>query len=104
MIAKVSYRRLLDAFWQDIDPLVRARQFCDVWSAYRAAIFVHDEEHKRSIPEERVAPTIGGVRAGACGHRFSSERCGQGRAGAGTRARASFFRSYRRSQWVETAR
>src|SRR5712672_1104389 len=27
--AKVSYEKLLDVFWRNIDPLARDRQFCD---------------------------------------------------------------------------
>jgi peptide-methionine (S)-S-oxide reductase len=45
--AKVSYEKLLDVFWHNIDPLVKNRQFCDVGEQYRTAIFVHDEEQRR---------------------------------------------------------
>jgi peptide-methionine (S)-S-oxide reductase len=51
--AKVSYGQLLDAFWHDIDPLVKDRQFCDVGNEYRTAIFVHDEEQGRLAKESR---------------------------------------------------
>lgn len=44
---KVSYERLLEVFWQNIDPSVKDRQFCDVGSQYRTAIFYHDEEQRR---------------------------------------------------------
>ncbi len=44
---KVSYERLLEVFWQNIDPTIKDRQFCDVGSQYRTAIFYHDEEQKR---------------------------------------------------------
>ena len=44
--AKISYDRLLDVFWHNVDPLVRNRQFCDVGDQYRSAIFVHDEEQR----------------------------------------------------------
>jgi peptide-methionine (S)-S-oxide reductase len=43
---KVSYQELLDVFWLNIDPLVLNRQFCDVGSQYRTAIFYHNEEQK----------------------------------------------------------
>ena len=39
---KVSYERLLEHFWRTIDPTTPDRQFCDVGSAYRSAIFTHD--------------------------------------------------------------
>ena len=45
--AKVSYEKLLDVFWHNIDPLARDRQFCDVGTQYRSAIFYHDALQKR---------------------------------------------------------
>ena len=51
---KVSYRQLLDVFWKNIDPTVSDRQFCDVGSQYRAAIFWHDEEQKREAEASRA--------------------------------------------------
>jgi peptide-methionine (S)-S-oxide reductase len=45
--AKVSYEKLLDAFWHNVDPLVKDRQFCDVGHQYRSAIFYRDETEKR---------------------------------------------------------
>ncbi|MDD1718753.1 MAG: peptide-methionine (S)-S-oxide reductase MsrA [Methanoregulaceae archaeon] len=44
---KVSYDRLLDVFWTQIDPTDDAGQFADKGSQYRTAIFYHDEEQKR---------------------------------------------------------
>ena len=41
--ARVSYAQLLDKYWRSIDPTVRDRQFCDVGSPYRTAIFAHGE-------------------------------------------------------------
>jgi peptide-methionine (S)-S-oxide reductase len=40
--AKVSYEQLLAKFWRSIDPTTKDRQFCDVGSPYRTAIFAHD--------------------------------------------------------------
>jgi len=45
--AVISYGKLLDVFWRNIDPTVKDRQFCDVGAQYRAAIFTHDEEQRR---------------------------------------------------------
>ncbi|NJD55058.1 MAG: peptide-methionine (S)-S-oxide reductase MsrA [Nitrospirae bacterium] len=45
--AKVSYEKLLDVFWHNIDPTVRDRQFCDTGNQYRSAIFYHTEEQHR---------------------------------------------------------
>jgi peptide-methionine (S)-S-oxide reductase len=44
---KVSYDKLLDAFWVNHDPTFIDRQFCDHGSQYRPSIFYHDAEQKR---------------------------------------------------------
>ena len=44
---RVSYEKLLEVFWLNIDPLTANRQFCDRGSQYRSAIFYHDEEQRR---------------------------------------------------------
>jgi peptide-methionine (S)-S-oxide reductase len=51
--AKVTYEQLLDAFWHNIDPLVKDRQFCDIGNEYRTAIFVHDEEQRHLAEESK---------------------------------------------------
>jgi peptide-methionine (S)-S-oxide reductase len=53
--AKVSYEKLLDVFWHNVDPLARDRQFCDAGTQYRSAIFFHDETQKR-LAEASKAP------------------------------------------------
>src|SRR6266542_632186 len=45
--AKISYQKLLEVFWHNIDPTTPNQQFCDKGSQYRSAIFYHDEEQKR---------------------------------------------------------
>jgi peptide-methionine (S)-S-oxide reductase len=42
--AKISYARLLEIFWANIDPTVANQQFCDRGSQYRSAIFTHSAE------------------------------------------------------------
>ena len=44
---RIGYARLLDIFWHNIDPTVRNRQFCDVGSQYRSAIFYHSPLQKK---------------------------------------------------------
>lgn len=44
--AKVSYDRLLEVFWRNIDPVAVDRQFCDAGSQYRSAIFPLDAEQR----------------------------------------------------------
>ncbi len=46
--AKVSYQKLLDAFWLNVDPITPNAQFCDHGSQYRAAIFFQTDEEKRT--------------------------------------------------------
>lgn len=45
--SKVSYDKLLDIFWENIDPLDEYGQFCDKGSQYRAGIFYHNVEQKQ---------------------------------------------------------
>jgi peptide-methionine (S)-S-oxide reductase len=37
--ARVSYEKLLEHYWRTVDPTVKDRQFCDVGSPYRTAIY-----------------------------------------------------------------
>jgi peptide-methionine (S)-S-oxide reductase len=53
--AKISYERLLDVFWRNVDPTVRDRQFCDTGSQYRTGIFFHDETQKRLAEQSKHA-------------------------------------------------
>ena len=53
--ARVSYARLLEVFWRNIDPLTANRQFCDAGSQYRAAIFHHDAEQAQLARESKAA-------------------------------------------------
>ena len=43
---KISYEKLLDVFWRNIDPLTANAQFCDSGSQYRSAVFYHDQTQK----------------------------------------------------------
>jgi peptide-methionine (S)-S-oxide reductase len=45
--AKVSYQKLLDAFWRNVDPITPNAQFCDHGNQYRSAIFFQTDEEKR---------------------------------------------------------
>ena len=44
---QVSYDKLLDVFWRQIDPTDADGQFVDRGKAYSTGIFYHDEEQKR---------------------------------------------------------
>jgi methionine-S-sulfoxide reductase len=43
---KISYERLLETFWQNIDPTTKNQQFADKGTQYRTAIFYHTEEQR----------------------------------------------------------
>jgi len=45
--SKVSYEKLLDVFWKNIDPTTVDQQFADRGSQYRTAIFYVDGEQKK---------------------------------------------------------
>jgi len=53
--AKVSYAKLLEAFWRNIDPTTPDRQFCDGGNQYRSAIFYQNETQKRLAEESKQA-------------------------------------------------
>jgi len=44
---KITYRKLLDVYWHNIDPTVVDQQFCDEGNQYRTAIFFHDADQQR---------------------------------------------------------
>jgi len=45
--AKVSYEKLLEVFWVNIDPSDAKGQFCDRGSQYRSGIFYNSEEQRQ---------------------------------------------------------
>jgi peptide-methionine (S)-S-oxide reductase len=51
--AKVTYAKLLDAFWRSIDPLVKDKQFCDTGDMYRTGIYYLDDEQKKLADESK---------------------------------------------------
>jgi peptide-methionine (S)-S-oxide reductase len=53
--ARVSYEKLLEVFWVNVDPTVKDRQFCDIGSQYRTAIFVHDEAQRKAAEASKDA-------------------------------------------------
>jgi methionine-S-sulfoxide reductase len=49
----VSYEKLLDVFWRQIDPTDAGGQFADRGSQYETVIFYHDEEQKKLAEETK---------------------------------------------------
>ena len=67
--SKVSYEKLLDVFWHNIDPLDVEGQFCDKGDQYKAAIFYQNEQEKqfaeaskaaikKKLPDKTIVTTI----------------------------------------------
>jgi peptide-methionine (S)-S-oxide reductase len=53
--ARVSYARLLDVFWHNVDPVDASGQFCDKGPQYRAAIFVADDSQRAEAEASKAA-------------------------------------------------
>ena len=53
--AKVSYEKLLDVFWQNVDPIDAEGQFCDRGSQYRSSVFYQDETQHKLAEQSKVA-------------------------------------------------
>jgi peptide-methionine (S)-S-oxide reductase len=51
--SKVSYQKLLDVYWHNIDPTTPNAQFCDHGNQYRSAIFYHDDEQKKLAEQSK---------------------------------------------------
>jgi peptide-methionine (S)-S-oxide reductase len=58
---KVSYEKLLDVFWHNIDPTNLHGQFCDNGSSYTTAIFVHDDAQRQAAEASKKALMSSGV-------------------------------------------
>jgi peptide-methionine (S)-S-oxide reductase len=52
--SKVSYEKLLDVFWHNVDPVDATGQFCDRGDQYRTAVFYHSEDQKRQAEQSKV--------------------------------------------------
>jgi peptide-methionine (S)-S-oxide reductase len=53
--AKVSYDKLLEVFWHNIDPFDAEGQFCDRGRQYRTAIFYEGDEQRRAAEATKDA-------------------------------------------------
>ncbi|WP_371282018.1 peptide-methionine (S)-S-oxide reductase MsrA [Dokdonella sp.] len=51
--SKVSYQKLLDVFWRNIDPYAVNYQFCDHGDQYRSAIFAVDAEQMKLAEQSK---------------------------------------------------
>ncbi|MEO8101387.1 MAG: peptide-methionine (S)-S-oxide reductase MsrA [Betaproteobacteria bacterium] len=53
--SRVSYQRLLDVFWHNVDPTTRNAQFCDHGTQYRSGIFYLDDAQKAAAESSKAA-------------------------------------------------
>lgn len=51
---KISYEKLLEVFWRQIDPTDSGGQFVDRGHAYTSAVFYFDDEQKRLAEESKA--------------------------------------------------
>ena len=58
--ALVSYERLLEIFWQNVNPTDAGGQFVDRGQQYRTAIFYHDAEQMRQAEASKTKITLSG--------------------------------------------
>ena len=58
--AKVSYDKLLEVFWRNVDDVDGDGQFCDRGSQYRPGIFYHSEDQKQKAEQskERISARL----------------------------------------------
>jgi len=52
---QVSYEKLLDVFWHNIDPTTPDQQFCDRGNQYRSEIFYHNDVQKQLAEASKSA-------------------------------------------------
>lgn len=50
----ISYARVLDLYWHNIDPFSAEGQFCDRGHQYRSVIFVHDAAQRRLAEQTKA--------------------------------------------------
>jgi peptide-methionine (S)-S-oxide reductase len=58
--AKISYEKLLEVFWRNIDPHDAGGQFCDRGDSYRTGIFVHDAAQRKAAEASKAALAASG--------------------------------------------
>ncbi len=59
--AQVSYEKLLDVFWHNVDPLDAGGQFCDRGTQYRSSIFFSDEPQRKLAEESKQGLEKSGI-------------------------------------------
>jgi len=57
---RVSYDRLLEVFWHNVDPVDDKGQFCDKGSQYRSVIFYHDAAQQQAAKASKQSLATSG--------------------------------------------
>lgn len=52
---RISYEKLLEVFWRNVDPTTRDGQFCDHGQQYRTAIFYHNDKQRELAERSKEA-------------------------------------------------
>jgi methionine-S-sulfoxide reductase len=53
--SRITFRDLLETFWRNMDPTAVDRQFFDIGTQYRTAIFYHSQEQRNEAEESLQA-------------------------------------------------
>ncbi|OQA20261.1 MAG: Peptide methionine sulfoxide reductase MsrA/MsrB [bacterium ADurb.Bin363] len=59
--SKITYEKLLDTFWRQIDPTDPDGQFADRGSQYETAIFYHNDEQKKAAEKSKEKLNKSGI-------------------------------------------
>lgn len=52
---EISYKKLLEIFWRNVDPLDDGGQFCDRGDSYTTAIFYQNDEQQKLAEQSKAA-------------------------------------------------
>ncbi len=58
--AKVTYEKLLEVYWKNVDPYDQGGQFCDRGESYTTAIFTHTPEQKKIAEASKASLAASG--------------------------------------------
>lgn len=53
--SRITYERLLEVYWHNVDPTDGGGQFCDRGNQYRTGVYVHNDEERRLAEASKVA-------------------------------------------------
>src|SRR3989338_3556997 len=58
---QINYFELLNVFWKNIDPTTLNKQFTDIGTQYRTAVFYHSEKQKQSAESSKEEKERSGI-------------------------------------------